>query len=255
MLQFLRDADRGPGQLLSLPVSSGEQLPWNRSRTPCAEKNDRLGWTHGSVVRWSGITIGLRCNRKEVLPILQAALPPDSVPCQGRDCDLLLSVLQGGEAGRGRKNYHIVYNGWERVARTHDWDEALEAFRATLHAYRALLAQEHTLVNCLQVELGGRQVLVCPGAEAFPQTEPWVDLRRGPRLVLVVDDRIEDFSERLSPGQVALQLLRYTAPTWTQPQRVVAEVAGLASEMQLYRVPAHQSREGYEAFVSALPRA
>ena len=90
-------------------------LPLNRYRTPCADKNDKLGWKHGLTVRWSGVTIGLRCNHPDVLPLMQAALPADAVPCEERESDILLSVIQGGEAGKGRKNYHIVYNGWGRV--------------------------------------------------------------------------------------------------------------------------------------------
>jgi hypothetical protein len=236
-------------------------LPLNRYRTPCADKNDKLGWKHGLSVRWSGVTIGLRCNHAEVLPLMQAALPADAVPCEERESDILLSVIQGGEAGKGRKNYHIVYNGWDRVARTLEWDEAITAFKESLDGYMAFMAKDHTLLNCLQTDLQGRAVMICPSPStreqvvtAFPEATSWVNIHQSqscPRIVLVVDEATEQFSESLTPGQVALELLRFAAPTRMQPQRVLSEAVQLAKELEMYRAPGNQSREQYDAFVQS----
>jgi hypothetical protein len=235
-------------------------LPLNRYRTPCADKNDKLGWKHGLTVRWSGVTIGLRCNHPDILPLMQAALPSDAVLCEERESDLLMSMIQGGDAGKGRKNYHIVYNGWDRVARTMDWDEAITAFKESLNHYMAMMAHEHTLLSCLQTDLHGRSVMICPSPSTreqvvatFPEAKSWVNIHQSqdcPKVVLVVDDSVEDFSEGLSPGQVALELLRFASATRMQPQRVIAEAAELAKELEMYRAPGNQTREQYDAFVN-----
>lgn len=110
-----------------------ENVPMNRQRTPCADKNDKLGWKAGFSVRLEGLTLGVRSNSPELLPALREIFPPQAQDDEAREVDVLLSFLEGKETGRkGVKNYHLVYDAWNRVARTMDFDEAMEALRASL---------------------------------------------------------------------------------------------------------------------------
>jgi hypothetical protein len=238
-------------------------LPRSRHRTPCADKNDKLGWTHGLSVRWSGLTIGLRCNCAEVLPELQTALPADALPCQERESDLLLSVIRGGEAGKGRRNYHLVYDHWNRVARTMDWAGAMAAFRNSLDQSRAFLAQEHTLMDCLRTQLDGSSLVICPSPkareqilQAYPESERWIDmqsLRDPSQVLLVVDEATQEVSQALPPGQAGLELVRFSVAARLQPRLVLDQMAQLSGLVRMYRVPQKWSRSELEAFVQSHP--
>ena len=75
-------------------------LPLNRFRTPCADKNDRLGWKAGFSLELEGVCLGVRTNDPAYLPTLRACLPPHAVPSEIREVDVLLSFLKGGSTQR-----------------------------------------------------------------------------------------------------------------------------------------------------------
>lgn len=136
-------------------------IPINIQRTPCADKNDRLGWKAGFSLDLEGISFGVRCNDPAFLPELRAFFPAQSQASQRREVEVLLSFLKGGQTARkGVVNYHLVYDAWNRAARTQDLNEALHAFRSTLHTRLALMSQDKVYVNASVLRWQGRGVVL-----------------------------------------------------------------------------------------------
>lgn len=190
-----------------------------------------------------------------------AALPKEAVPCQELDCDLLMSFIQGGEVGKGRKNFHILYSGWTRLIRTLDWEEAVSLYRRSLAGYLALFANQHTLMDCFKVEIHGSPCMICPDPEdrqhvmnAFPQAQEWVDveiLSDCPRLVAVTTPGQQQAVEIVSPSQKAFEVVRFAGPTRVQPEKILALATRLSSEVQMYRVPVGWARREFESFCNS----
>ncbi len=93
--------------------------------------------------------------------MLRAKFPAHARPTTQREVNVLLSLLQGRESHRrGVKNYHIVYNAWNPVARTLDLEEAITAFEQALRHGVSLHSQEKTYVHGPLVSLQDRNVLL-----------------------------------------------------------------------------------------------
>jgi len=138
-----------------------QHLPINKQRTPCAEKNDKLGWTHGCSLHFQGFTIGIRTNREGTLERLKGLLPPALKIVETREVDVLLSFLCAKDSQRrGVQHYNLVYDGWNRIARTRDVDEALKVFSAASRAQLATFAQDSIFVVGEVVGLKGRAVIL-----------------------------------------------------------------------------------------------
>ena len=140
------------------------EFPINLQRTPCADKNDRLGWKAGFSLDLEGVSFGVRSNEPDFLPELRAFFPPQSQPVERREVQVLLSFLKGGQTSRkGVVNYHLVYDGWNRTARTHDLREAMELFRATLQNRLALMSQERIYLQASVLTWRGGGLLLLGG--------------------------------------------------------------------------------------------
>ncbi len=101
--------------------------------TPCSEKNDKLPWTCGYVMSYRGNLIGVRSNCPETLARLKSYFPESAVEVESEKAVVLYSFLFGKPTSRsGAKNYHILYDGWNRMARTLDLEEAVLRFRILL---------------------------------------------------------------------------------------------------------------------------
>ena len=85
------------------------------------KKVDRLGWTAGLSVTAYGASVGVRTNDETVLARIPPLLPPAWHPSESPIVDTLFSLRVGPPTTRkGRRNYHLLYAGATRLARTFD---------------------------------------------------------------------------------------------------------------------------------------
>lgn len=144
-----------------------QQIPINEFRTPCADKNDRLGWTVGESYRLGGFTLGLRSNQSDGLQAMRDLLPADAVKGDQREVEVLLSLRIGEPSTRkGVQNYNLAYNGWTQLARTLELKEAVRAIRDSIGFERAVRRPEDLYLSAQLLEWSGKPiVLVGPASE------------------------------------------------------------------------------------------
>ena len=102
------------------------------------------------VLSFGGVEIGLRCNDQSVLTQLERRFAPAwSVRRSGPEAvDHLYSLKVGASSRRqGVRNYHLVYAGTTRIARTLDLDEAVRALERSLLEALGFLVQDGFLLK------------------------------------------------------------------------------------------------------------
>lgn len=106
-------------------------IPRNYTRSQCAEKHDKLGWTAGFSFPCGDTVFGVRTNDESMLEVLRAALPVEITTFSDQtDVGTLYSFRRGGlKAKRGQRDFHLVYRDWNRMERTHDLEQALHSFK------------------------------------------------------------------------------------------------------------------------------
>ena len=106
-------------------------IPRNYTRSSCAEKHDKLGWVAGFSFTYGNTLYGVRTNQESMVEVLRQALPIEIENfTDDQDVASLFSVKVGGQKEkRGQRDFHLVYQDWNRVARTHDLEEALQTFK------------------------------------------------------------------------------------------------------------------------------
>jgi len=204
-------------------------FPINMQRTPCADKNDRLGWKAGFSLDLEGVSFGVRSNEPDLLPELRACFPSPSQPAERREVEVLFSFLKGGQTARkGVVNYHLVYDAWNRAARTQDLGEAMDSFRTSLQNRLALMSQRKIYARASVLKWRGGGIvlleaspdviheLVERGAELFStdfarinqanQLENWDGAILDPTLVVATRCASKRSLTKLSPGATALAL-------------------------------------------------
>src|SRR5436305_1978545 len=98
------------------------------------EKLDRLVWADGLSVHAYGRRVGVRTNDPALLDRVEGLLPPGWEPGHSPLVDHLFSLRVGGAAAGARvRNYHLLYGGFTRLARSLDLDEVLHALESHLH--------------------------------------------------------------------------------------------------------------------------
>jgi hypothetical protein len=113
-------------------------------------------------VRSHGVTLGLRVNRPELLGAVAERLPADARPGRGPLVQLLYSLFAPRPAGGPIRAFYLVYRGAERIARTTDLGEALDALEADLRLSVAAYAPRRIFVHAGVVAWQGRAILL-PG--------------------------------------------------------------------------------------------
>jgi hypothetical protein len=143
-----------------------EFVPINNLRTPCADRNDKLGWTDGFAVSFDGISLGVRSNDSEFLQELRESVPQGK-PWANRKVDILLSFLKAKESDRkGVRHYHVVYQDWDRVARTFDLEEALNVFSLTAQLAKLQNSIHKVYIASDLIEWRGLRILLVGQLEA-----------------------------------------------------------------------------------------
>jgi hypothetical protein len=167
------------------------------------DKIDRLDWAAGMSIHAYGRRIGVRTNDPSILDRIRELLPPGWEDCFSPLVDHLFSLWVGADGGRMR-NFHLLYGGFTRLARSPDLDEVLHALESHLHLYVGEYAVNRVFVHAGVVGWAG-QALLLPGASrAGKSTLVAALLRAGAEYysdeyaVLDPDGRVRPFPRRLS---------------------------------------------------------
>ena len=242
-----------------------DHVPINRQRTPCATKNDKLGWKDGFSLKLEGISFGVRSNSPQLLSRLKALFPAHATDDDTKEVEILLSFMEGGETGRkGTLNYHLVYDAWNRVARTLEFDEAIAAFESTIKARVATLSKEKTYLDAAVVAWGDRAVMVVGETEQRQELVDAMVAQGGTsycgQAVLDENQRLEScgasagpslapalavFAEKaeskkprqvkLTPARTALELFRHARAARFLPQKTLSTLANLSQNLAAYQ--------------------
>ena len=127
------------------------------------EKIDRLGWAAAINFVSYGLRIGVRVNDPAIIDKVIEQLPPDWKPATSPVVDRLYSVIAGGEGARpGLRRYSLVYANANRIARTPELFQALDAFESDLQLYVAEEAPRRVFVHAGVVRWRGKAIVI-PG--------------------------------------------------------------------------------------------
>lgn len=128
-----------------------------------------MGGRRGGGPLWP---IGVRVSHAEALEAVERLLLPHwerhfSDDRSGRrshgDVDWLFSLRVGGGGSRpGVRNFHLLYDGPGRVARSHDLDEVLRVLEGRLHLRVGATARDRVFVHAGVVGWQG-QAIMLPG--------------------------------------------------------------------------------------------
>lgn len=125
------------------------------------EKLDRLGWAAGLSFKCYGARIGIRVNDAALVEQIEPYLPPLRRACSSPSVEYLYSLrIQDGRSRPGVKNFHLLYVGAARAARTLEREEVLRQMESNLHFNVALGAKRKLFVRAGVVGWRGRAIVV-----------------------------------------------------------------------------------------------
>lgn len=123
-------------------------IPKQDKRSACADKNDGLGWLCGASFRYLDRILGLRTDDLDLLNEAIGRLPGLSERCEEEIVNGLFSLKKGGPGERrGTRHYFVLYDGWTRIARTFDKEEALCVLQRHWTASLASIAHMETIIT------------------------------------------------------------------------------------------------------------
>jgi hypothetical protein len=127
------------------------------------DKIDRLGWAAAINFISYGLKIGVRVNDPAILDKVIEQLPPDWKPAPSPVVDRVYSIIAGGEGSRpGIRRYSLAYANANRIARTPELHQALDAFESDLQLYVAETAPRRVFVHAGVVRWRGKAIII-PG--------------------------------------------------------------------------------------------
>jgi hypothetical protein len=142
------------------------------------EKIDRLGWAAGFSFSAYGVRAGVRVSDAAVVARLFELLPPGWKISRAAAVERLYSLAVGGECARpGVRRYSLLYADAERLSRTLDLREALDAFESDLKLYVAEGARRRVFVHAGVVGWRGRAIVI-PGRSFSGKTTLVAELVR-----------------------------------------------------------------------------
>jgi len=120
-------------------------------------------WASGLVVESYGLKIGIRCSRPQMPEGVRDALPPGCRDSNEEEVNVLLSFIVGGEGARpGIRNYHMLYFGMQRIARTMSLPELYEALENHTQLTVGEWAHDRVFLHAGVVGWKGRAIIL-PG--------------------------------------------------------------------------------------------
>ena len=116
-------------------------------------------------------TVGIRTNDETVLARIPPLLPPAWHPSESPIVDTLFSLRVGPPTTRkGQRNYHLLYSGTTRVARTFDLEEVFRLLESHIHITVGYWAKaDHLFVHAGVVGWRGKAI-VMPGRSHVGKT-------------------------------------------------------------------------------------
>jgi hypothetical protein len=127
------------------------------------QKLDRLGWAAGFSFAAYGVQIGVRTNQLEMLEVIKKLLPFGWKPTTVTTVDRLFSLKVGGTGKRrGLRQFHLLYDNFLQLLRTHDLEEALQTLEFKLQLHIAEQARRRVFVHAGVVGWQGQAILI-PG--------------------------------------------------------------------------------------------
>src|SRR5205085_9419960 len=169
------------------------------------EKIDRLGWAAGFSFSAYGVRAGVRVSDAAVVARLFELLPPGWKISRAAAVERLYSLAAGGACARpGVRRYSLLYADAERLARTPDLAEALDALESDLKLYVAEAAPRRVFIHAGVVGWRGRAILI-PGRSFSGKTTLVSELLRAGATYYsdeyaVLDERgrVHPFPKKLS---------------------------------------------------------
>lgn len=148
-------------------------IPRLRQASPCMGRLERLQWVAGFALRVYGVSLGIRVNDADIIPLLKERLPYSSRIVTLRYVEQLYSVILArkprpaiaryGGAGRpGVRRGHSIYGQAVEVARTEKLSDLLDAFQSDIRLLVAENARDRVFVHAGVVGWRGRAIVI-PG--------------------------------------------------------------------------------------------
>jgi hypothetical protein len=130
----------------------------------------------GISIHAFGRRIGVRTNEPAVLDRVEELLPPGWEPGCSPLIDHLFSLRIGGAVpGTRARNFHLLYGGFTRHARTLDLDEVLHSLEAQMHVYVGEYASNRVFVHAGVVGWRGALAECLPERSRLAATTPRKD--------------------------------------------------------------------------------
>jgi len=142
------------------------------------EKIDRLGWAAGFSFVAYVRRIGVRSNDPSMLDKVRPVLPYGSRPVSGGTVERMYSIIAGGgDAGAKVRRFNVLYGDWDRIARTMDLGELLEALEVNMRMFAAEFARRRIFIHAGVVGVRGQAILI-PGRSFTGKTTLVAELVR-----------------------------------------------------------------------------
>src|SRR5258708_34238197 len=101
------------------PTTLNDTPPITKRRSPCMDKLDGLGWSHGATVVSHGVRLGIRTNDADILTRLLERLPHGWRSRRAAAVERLYSGKVGAPASRpGVRQFNLLYRNPARLSRT-----------------------------------------------------------------------------------------------------------------------------------------
>jgi len=127
------------------------------------DKLDRLGWAAGISFTAFGVRMGVRVSAAELLDPLIAHLPAGWKPARSETVERLYSLIGGGAGTRANvRHLHLLFGDSQRLARSGNLDDVLEALESDLSLRFALMARRRLFVHAGVIGWKERAILI-PG--------------------------------------------------------------------------------------------
>jgi hypothetical protein len=124
---------------------------------------DREKWAERMFFTSYGVRIGIRVNQKGALDRIVNFLPPGWKRSRAREVDRMYSFVLRDEKARARgRRFNAVYSDANRISRTRELYQALDAFESDLQLFVAETAPRRVFVHAGVVGWRGRAIVI-PG--------------------------------------------------------------------------------------------
>ncbi len=229
---------------------------------------DRLGWAAGRTVAPLGTPIGIRVAREEDLAEVDAVLSRRRwKTLELETVSFLYSLKLGGERGRGRRDFSLLYLNAARLERTLDREELLSKFQESLEQFALYSASQTVALSGALVSVNSRLVLfptlggsglttllaglgqiaslevlaehyLCLHQDGSVQGFPIQGEAVGPEVVVLTEysPKVKAFRpKRLSPGSTALNLFSFSVNASRDPELALKRLTNLAQNCLCYQ--------------------